>query len=100
MKRKPTFEESSKNFEFWMKWDAPKGHNFGPFSGPMYPQKNQNIVNTKICAKTAFLGLSSNINPKFILGIDKNIFDLVLHIFWLVGTRYLRQFSRYLWPNS
>ena len=44
MKAKTVFEESFKNFEFWLKRDVRKFYNFGPFLGPIYPQKHQNIA--------------------------------------------------------
>ena len=81
MKTRTAFEESFKNFEFWLKRDVPKGLNFGSFSGQCTPRKTKILLKTKICAKISSLGLSSNINPKFILRIDRTIFDLGLHVF-------------------
>ena len=74
MKAKTVFEES---FKVYKAFKVPKVYNFGPFSGPIYPQKNQNVAKSKICAKTTSQGLSNNINPKVIPGIEKlGIFDL------------------------
>ena len=73
MKTKTAFEESFKNLEFWLKRDVPKVLNFGSFLGQCNPRK--------ICANISSLVLSSNINPKFIVRIDRTIFDLWLHVF-------------------
>ena len=38
------------NFEFWLKWNAPKVYAFGPFWGPIYHRKTKNIAwNQNFC---------------------------------------------------